>query len=136
MLKRIATPLADAVANALLTDRHRVASANANANANPQLLRIVPGPQVMGQYAHRVIGSKVLLGDGREVPGVFKVEIIGEANVDHGGGLWTAIIHCHVQAPAVSTLGTVRTAGAAVPRWKRTIVRWLGLTFAPPADLP
>lgn len=117
--------IAAAVALALEHDRERVRHNNEQA----VLARIVP-PAADASGLTRVQGTKVYLGDGRELPGVASVVLIAEP-----GNVWQAVIRCYVQPPAVSTLAAVTMEGASVPRWKAAIVRWLGLRFEPQPPL-
>ncbi len=56
-----------------------------------KIVRIVP-PVFSGNGVMLAQGTKVMVGD-TEMPKVFKVEMCAEA-----GGIWTAKIHCYVQA--------------------------------------
>lgn len=64
-------------------------------------VRIIP-PAAKDSAVMRASGTKVMVGD-TEVPRVFKIEMSAEA-----GGVWTAAIHCYVQAlPMEGLQGTV-----------------------------
>jgi hypothetical protein len=55
-----------------------------------QVVRIVPAPMGETDIAHRTSGTKVLLPDGSELPGVAKIILTAEP-----GDIWRAEIHCH-----------------------------------------
>ena len=64
-----------------------------------RLLRIVPRKNADGGDSLACNGTKVLLPDGSEVPGVKRITIVGE--VDH---VWHATIECVVHGPEITCL--------------------------------
>lgn len=96
-------------------------------NQKRELVRIVPpAPGDNGLTLAR--GTKVLVGD-TAIPCVFGVTL--QADVS---GSWTATIRCHCQPPEVSAGALVEVA-APLPRWRRALLRLLGVRAIEVTDL-
>lgn len=66
-----------------------------------QLLRVIPPPA--DKSGHTLTrGTKVLTPGGAEIKGVYRIELVGDVD-----DVWRAVLHCHVQPPALSAECTV-----------------------------
>ena len=57
-----------------------------------QFLKIVPNKD-----SAICQGTKVVMPDGAQVPGVYKIELVAERD-----SLWSAVIHCHAQVDEIT----------------------------------
>lgn len=73
-------------------------------------LCIVPAKTSDGRDSLACNGTKVLLPDGSEVPGVQRITIVGEVN-----HVWQATLECVVHGPEITGL-TDTSARWTVPR--------------------
>lgn len=64
-----------------------------------QFLKIVPNKD-----SAICQGTKVVMPDGTQVPGVFKIELVAERD-----SLWSAVIHCHAQVDEITAAAEIVT---------------------------
>lgn len=87
---------------------------------NTQLVTIIPDVP-MGEGARRTQGTKVLLPDGRHLPGVTRIVITCDTN-----NVWRATIDCLANVPAFDGVEAEVRVEARWRRWLRVVQRWLG----------